>query len=202
MIPGALIAASILSCGRFKKDEDDRTVTPASQLDTNLVGTWENDCEKADFIGLQYRRVKFKFETGLGFVREQSVYTDAACAGERYTDKQIGTWASVGEAKETQDARQINLTVVDSYVTPSNKDVAAEFNKLGYCGASDWAEKVTKKVTSVKCASAMASGQVIFDIYRVKDKVVYFGKSGLFLTGKSDGSRPKEIETAKPHHKK
>lgn len=190
------------SCGRFNKADSDQINTPAAQNDLGLVGAWERGCEAVNFLGLQSHKVRLDFNPALGFSRERTLFGGDACADERLVEKQVGTYGRVGDVDGVAGAHQINFTVTDAYVTPRNDQGVADLNKDKYCGISDWAKGVERKVTGVDCKSGYKQGQVLFDIYKIDQNSLQMGEAGFILNGTTDGARPAALDTAKPYVKK
>ncbi|MCX6123335.1 MAG: hypothetical protein NTV34_01080, partial [Proteobacteria bacterium] len=109
-----------------------------------------------------------------------------------------GTFAAAGDAPNEPDAKQLNLTAHSAFVTPLDDKHATDFNQSKYCGISDWSPNVEREVTGLSCFSGFKEGQVIFDIYRIQENHIYFGNTGIWLNGGSDGQRPQKLDLSDP----
>lgn len=198
----SLVAASmIMGCGTLKKEKDKahKGAGANSQIDSDLVGTWERDCEKFDIFGVKYRKVKLDFGATLGYTREETVFDDEGCTQAEFAEKHTGTWAMVGNADG--GAKQLNITIKDAFVKPNNAQSAEVMNNTKFCGIKDWQEGKETEITNVDCPSAAKEGEVIFEIYKLQDKKLYLGKTGFFSNGHTDASRPSEIDLSRPYDK-
>ena len=202
-LTGSILTAMALAagCGKVSKDNDGSNGVPDVK-DLNLVGTWERGCEKIDLLGLQYRKVKLVMGGLKDYTREQTLFGDSGCNDERFVEKQTGTWAIVGTSPKDSGAKQINFTVKDAFVNPRNDSVAKDYNAKKYCDITSWKNGEETKVTNANCASGSKQGQVIFDVARVEEKNLFFGKTGFFITGKTSDGRPEVLDRDRPYTKK
>ncbi len=194
-------AALTSSCGWFPKSKDEAVGIPDLK-DANLVGTWERDCEKYDLLGARYRKVKLVVGGLKSYTREQTIFSDSGCNGERYVEKQTGTWDIVGTMAGDDGVKQINFTVKDASVNVRNDNVSAEFNLIRYCGLTSWKNGEDRKVLNIDCSSGFKDSQVISDVARVEDRKLFFGKTGFNLTNDAAGKRPSALDRDRPYSKK
>lgn len=199
MLAFGVVAAG---CGAF---ETKKKGQKARENDSSLNGTWQNSCTKMDWLGFTYYRVTYKFSALGDFDKTTSLFADASCAEAIGSLSESGTYAALGDAADTAQAKDINFTISEAKISADTDQAVKLLNAAAYCGISDWQKGRATDVLDKPCVGFQhVKGKVIFDIYKVdqNDKRLETGKGSIFLDKGDVSSRPKSLDEANTFFKK
>jgi hypothetical protein len=187
------LALTSISCGNIFRGRGDAKM---EQQDAALAHSWKASCAKADVLELTHTRRKIRLGVLGNFDRFEHFYGSDACNDSQMEYKVSGTYATLGENKDNSDVKNINFTVNKATIKVTSKATVDVMNRLKLCEISDWKLNEEVNITNKKCTGfSVKRGDVIFDVYEVKDKSLYFGKKLFFLSGDNAADRPNEVAT-------
>lgn len=183
-----------VGCGAFGTKKKGQKVR---ENDNALTGTWQNSCTKMDWLGFSYNQVSFKFSVLGDFEKTTSLFDDESCSTRIGALSESGTYAALGDAASTPQAKDINLTISEAKITADSDQAVKLLNAAAYCGISEWQKGQASDVLNKDCIGFRhAKGKVVFDIYKVDqdNHRLAVGKSSLFLDKSGAESRPQNLD--------
>ncbi len=188
----AYSALLIGGCGLLDTKEKAKKL---DQNDLNLSGTWNSDCLPTDSFDLAHTKRVFRFSEVGDFEKSEHFSSKEDCADPSFTYTVTGTYASLGTVKDNDNLKQINFTVEKALVNVKSEDAVTALNTIALCGRSDWKVGEEFNVADKDCANlAHKKGDVIFDVYEVKDKQLSFGQNFVLLSGDEPDDRPDSVQ--------
>ncbi len=203
-----LVSLALMSLATVSCNKDDNTTETGQKLNATpgeLQGKWQSTCFPSNALEATYTQREYIFSAVGDFDKYERFFKDEGCTQQIGEYKVIGTVEAKGKASDAQDpeAEQLNLTVNNALFTVVDGNSVSLFNGLKLCGKSDWKGSEEVKVLDLNClGSTVRKGDVIFDIYDVKDGQLYLGQSSLFLTQDSANTRPTALDAEVPFSKK
>lgn len=197
-----MVIANLLGfgCGRKDKDTTETGRNPRS-TPAALQGQWKTECLNTSVLDLTHTQREYRFNAIGDFDKYERFYSDDACTKQTGEYKVIGTVEEKGKAAEATDpsSKMINFTVNGATFKVVNDTALAFFNGLNLCGKSDWKLNEEAKVLDANClGNTIRKGDVIFDIYSVKESQLYLGQSFIFLNKDSANLRPSNLDDSAP----
>ncbi len=195
----AVAALTATSCGIGEKTKRaSRDVTDKWELS----GAYANRCHAptlvAEILKDNFAKETYDFNLTGSFTQVYEQHEDAACSQLRLTRTLSGTYEIVGDAdaEKLPETKLVNLTIDKATLTPGSDASASDLNEAEYCGITDWKSGAERDVTDKDCGGlTIRKGEVVFDIYKVKDDTLYMGKTSLLSRGTSGANRPEELDT-------
>ena len=196
-----LVAAGLsASCGSTKSTKKEGK--KLRQTAKSLNGEWDASCQKQDWFNFTQAAERFRFSP-LGDFEKRTEIFRKDCKAADLVIETGGTYDSLGKAKDIPDAKEINFTISAASVTPKSEDAVKALKAMKYCSISEWALGKKEDVLGKDCAGVnYKNGEVVYDIYRQKNKQLYFGKKMLFLAGETANDRPVKLEEKRVFVKK
>jgi hypothetical protein len=184
----------VAGCGAFSTKKKGQK---ARENDNALTGTWQNSCTKMDWLGFTYNQVTFKFSVLGDFEKTTSLYDNESCTSAIGSLSESGTYAALGDAAATPQAKDINFTISEAKISADTDQAIKLLNTGAYCGISDWQKGQATDVLDKPCVGFQhTKGKVIFDIYKVDqdNKRLETGKGSIFLDKGDADARPKDLD--------
>ncbi len=179
------------ACGSQVKDVRQRIEEP------QLMDTWEGKCAKSDLLNLS-AKPRFKF-SGNSYQEVHTFYSDADCVSQAVNI----TYKGELTLKETsaEQIRKVDFRFDHVEVAALNDAGKGVLDTVAFCGVKAW--EVNKplnldgKTGTVACPlRTVPTGE--FNIFAVKEGVLYLGKTGLRGGAAAEASRPTALETESP----
>lgn len=197
----ALAFVGLSACGSDSKKSDE-IAQKGDEYDSALSGTWLSACTPVGPLGLiplAGEREEMAVNALTDVTKTVHHFDDKGCASPLYNQAIIGTYAEAGDSDKAAGAKNLNITVHKSTITPVSAAGVANLNDVKLCGATDWQLNVAKDVTGADCGGkSFAEGVVVFDVYKVDGSSLFLGKSSFFRDGSSAEQRPTALDTEHP----
>jgi hypothetical protein len=192
------LALGLMSCGKMMKGKSDKKM---AQQDSALAHSWKAECASADVLQLTHTRRKISLNMLGNFDKTESFYGSAGCDKSYLNYKVSGTYATLGPSAHNADINSVNFTINKATITVFNQGTVEVMNRLEFCGKKDWKVSDEINVTNKKCKGlAVKRGDVIFDVYEVKDNTLFLGKKFFFLsTDEAPSDRPDSVASEVPY---
>jgi hypothetical protein len=205
-VAGAVLGSALVltGCSLDDKDDDKKdTGRKIDQTDLALDGHWQSNCLGLDWLGFAQSQESYSFSALGDFTKDTTVFKDDCTAAQAVITVK-GTAASLGQAEGVADAKALNLTIVEATLTPRTEGVVTALNTAKYCGKEDWHLDESVDILGLDCAGeSYAKGQTVFDIYRLQDNQLLFGKSTMiWFDATTVADRPTELDQERVFVKK
>lgn len=178
LIPTIIIMVLFTGCGA---KDDDSSSTPS------LVGTWVLDCHKNDDGTSFGATIEFTNTTHSDVI---TVYTDGSCASAALKATIEGTYV-IGElstvVEGTRNLEQVFTKNERTALTDAEVKILTD---AVFCGKTDW---VLNTAASVKGSTCVADGN--YDIFKIEESKLTFGKNTSENNGKSAAKRPITLDS-------
>ena len=186
-----IVGAIVAGCGVFSTKNKGKKET---QNVIALAGEWRSECIKGDWFDFSQYKDDYKFSAIGDFDKSTTVFKDD-CKTAEITSTLRGTYDALGVTKDVPDAKDINFTVTEALISPRSDTATKILNSAEYCGISDWKTNQDVSVLDRDCVGwNFKKGTVIFDIYRLQDKRLFFGKRMTFFSSETNDSRPAKLD--------
>jgi hypothetical protein len=197
---GCFVAVAVAGCGAF---ETKKKGGKADEIETELTGTWRQECIGVDFLEIANKKDAYTFSALGDFERKLELYSGDNCEDLQGTLRSSGTYSVVGDAEDVDDAQNLNFTVREMTLEPESDDLARALSAAKYCGVKDWSVDKEVSLVSRDCAGeSVDEGEVVFDIYNVEDDVLYLGNANKWFDKTDASDRPDELDTDHPFNLK
>lgn len=184
-------AASLVSCGRVWKGSSDKKM---QQQDSALAYKWKTDCVSSSALDLSHARRAIELSVLGNFEKDENFYSTDKCEKSQITYKVLGTYAALAENPVNKEVKNINFTINKTLLVAHTDDAVKNLNKLKMCGIDTWKSGKEIDITNKSCAGiTVKRGDVVADVYQIKNKALYFGQKFLFLAGGDVSSRPDKV---------
>lgn len=176
---------------------------------SDLDGTWTSTCRsRTDQLGTAYFEKNTLVFSGFKMTSSVRSYSDAGCQKE-LNDKPLLSSVSAftigdfvpgagGAKKFNRQTQNLSITLTtDAWVTLYNGTTKSP----PVCGGG-FVKNQPKELTAARCAttdSLRTEFEMEYDIYKVADKILYFGfmgTKGSNSDGRADSSRPTALDPA------
>lgn len=191
------LTSVLVSCGYLWKGSGDKKI---QQQDSALVAKWKTECVGADALNLSHARRTIEFTMLGNFEKYENFYESDKCDNTQLAYKVEGTYATLGKNEDKDDLKNINFTVNKASLVPHSQAAADNMNTMNLCGENTWKQNEPKDITGKDCKGfTVERGDVIYDVYQVEGKNLYFGQKFFFLASDDADSRPDSVTKESPY---
>ncbi len=177
----------------------DKTADKAAKMrlsDSDIAGGWKSNCAAADILGLAFVQKEFNSSILGDFDKTERYSANNDCTDVGLKYHVVGTYAAFDSDVETGEVTRINFTIDRAMLTVGSEAILKVLNGTNFCGKSDWVLNKEVGITGLDCPGfTVNQGDVIFDVYQVKNDRLYFGQKLFMLSDDDASSRPESVGT-------
>lgn len=144
MIKYILISLLLVSCVPEKKEDDRKPSNTQNNDVSELVGTWQTQCQNSSSPDESYY-LTFVFNPNGDSYFEENYFYGHDCSG---ASKDV-FWKSYFTYSEGTD--EIDFTRIKVEMTPQHADTVTSYNTTSWCQQTDWSINTLKNVTNLDC---------------------------------------------------
>ncbi len=198
---GTILVATLMLFSTCQQSKSPSPGHGSSEDATALSGTWVSGCHpdpsKPDFFYTDSRTFG-----GSDFDTTFASFGDDACKTPQLTQAQVGTFA-LGDPVTGTDAEELDLTLSSILVTLHTDGLVQAYNDKKFCGGG-WEKDKQRQITKAACGGATSpddAPDMVYEIFAVRDRVLYFGKKDAAHAGKAADQRPNTVDESRPFAK-
>lgn len=163
---------------------------------TALSGDWTSGC-KADPAKAGYFVTDSRAFDGTTFSTTFASFSEGGCKTGLMTQTQTGAFV-IGDPMDDTGATELDITIGAVSITLHTDALVQSYNAKAFCGGG-WEKDKARTISRDQCGgSASTEPDMVFEIFEMKDGVLYFGKKDAAHTGKAESQRPEVIDETRP----